>query len=101
MATIKDYRISRDWGERPTGNCEISNEVYWNVEKGQQYDLVQFSINELDKEYYWITSVGVPVGTSEKVVKEIIEEYAKEYIDEESIKSYRSFLEDGEKWGWD
>lgn len=101
MATIKDIKISRNWGKRPTGNCSIAYQAYANVEQGEEYDLVQFSINELDKPYFWRSSIGVPCGTSEEDIKKIVEEYARDYITEQDIKDYRDFLESGEKWGWD
>ena len=101
MATIKDIQISKNWGARPTGNCENLNEVYYGVEKGQRYDLVQFSINELGKPYYWLQSICVPVDTSQEEIEEIVNEFARDHIKEEDIKYYQRFLEDGEKWGWD
>lgn len=101
MATIKDIKITRNWGKRPTGNSYITYEVYVDVEKGEAYDLVQFSINELGKPYYWRTSIGVKCGMSEKQINEVVEEYAREHITEQDIKDYKEFLEDGERWGWD
>lgn len=100
MATIKDIKITRNWGKRPTGSRYICNEVYVEVDKGDPYDLVQFSINELEKSYYWHTSIGVKCGTSEDEIKEIVEEYAREHISKQDIKDYTRFLEDGERWGW-
>lgn len=100
MATIKDIKIYRNCGKRPTGNCEIVNMGWVDVEKGDEYDLVQISINELDKPYYWKIRFGFKCGTSEEEIRESLEEYAKEITDKE-IQYYRSFLEDGERWGWD
>lgn len=100
MATIKDIKIHREWGIRPTGNCSIANMGWADVEMGDRYDLVKILINELDKPYYWQISFGFKCGTSEEEIKESVEEYAKTITDKE-IQDYRSFLEDGEKWGWD
>ena len=100
MATIKDIDISRNWATRPTGNCEIANMAWAEVEKGEEYDLVKFSINELNKPYYWKICFGFKCGTSEEDIRETVEDYA-ETITEQDIKDYRDFLECGEKWGWD
>lgn len=100
MATIKNIKVSRKWATRPTGNS-IYPEMIWQVEKGQEYDLVQFSINELNKPYFWYESLCLPCGMSEEEIHEIVAQYVKERIDEQSIKDYKKFLEDGEKWGWD
>lgn len=101
MATLKGISISRNWGERPTGNVILGNMAFANVEKGQRYDLVQFSINELNKPYMWRESIGVPCGISEEEIKEIVLEYIEKFITDKDIKSYLDFLEMGEKWGWD
>lgn len=102
MATIKDLRISRNWGKRPeSDNVIISGNVYVDVEKGQEYDMVQFSINELDKPYMWRKNLCVPCGTSKEQCREYAELFAKEFITDKDIQDYKRFLEDGEKWGWD
>ena len=84
MATVKDIDIQKNW----------------KVIDGENYNLIEFSINELDKPYYWATSLQVKADTTEKEIRELVEECAKEITSEE-IKEYREFLEDGEKWGWD
>lgn len=99
MATIKDIKIHRNWGKRPTGN-DIYCGMVWGVEKGEPYDLVRFSINELDKSYFWYISLCFPCETSEEEIRESVEEYAKGITDKE-IQDYCRFLEDGERWGWD
>lgn len=100
MATIKKIEIRRNWGERPTGNSSIIGEVFFGVEKGQRYDLIQFSINELHKPYLWFDSIGVPLETSEEECRRIATEFASKITDKD-IKEYTNFLEDGEKYGWD
>lgn len=100
MATIEDIKIYRNWEKRPTGNYEIANMGWVDVEKGDEFDLVQISINELNKPYYWKISFGFKCGTGEEEIREYVEEYAKEITDKE-IQDYRRFLEDGERWGWD
>lgn len=101
MATLKNISISRNWGERPTSNVILGNITFANVEKGQRYDLVQFSINELNKPYMWRQSIGVPCETSEKEIEKIVIEYIEKFITDKDIKQYLDFLEMGEKWGWD
>lgn len=100
MATIKDIKIHRNWGKRPTDNVVYVG-MAWGVEKGEPYDLVQFSINELDKFYFWNTSLCFPCGMSEEEIKKECVNYAQQNITEKDIKDYRYFLECGEKWGWD
>ena len=100
MATIKNIKIHRNWGKRPTDNAVYCG-MAWGVEKGEPYDLVQFSINELDKPYFWETSLCFPCGMSEEEIRKDCVEYAKENITEQDIKDYRRFLKNGEEWGWD
>ena len=99
MATIKKIKISRNWGKRPTDNA-IYCGMAWGVEKGEPYDLVQFSIHELNKPYFWNMSLCVKCGTSEEEINKLVEEYA-ETITDKDIAEYIDFLEQGEKWGWD
>ena len=100
MATIKSISRSKNWGVRPTNNIILAGHI-WLVEKGQPYDLVQFSINELDKPYFWKEHLCVPCDWEEGVVERVIKRYAENEITEKDINNYRQFLEDGEKWGWD
>lgn len=99
MATIKDIKIHRNWGKRPTDNVVYVG-MAWGVEKGEPYDLVQFSINELGKSYFWNTSLCFPCGMSEEEIKKECVDYAQQNITEKDIKDYLYFLECGEKWGW-
>ena len=101
MATIKSIEIMRNFGKRPTSdNVIIQSNNYIGIEKGQEYDLVKFSINELNKPYFWNETLCVPTGTSEDVAMKLASEFAAN-ITEQSIKEYQNFLNDGEKWGWD
>lgn len=100
MATIKDIKIYRNRGTRPTDYAVYCG-MAWGVEKGEPYDLVQFSINELNKPYFWRTSLCFPCGMSEEEIREECIEYAQQNITEKDIQDYRRFLEDGERWGWD
>ena len=99
MATIKEIKISRNCGKRPTDNL-IYCGYNWRIEKGEPYDLVQFSINELKKPYYWNESLCVRCGTSEDEIEKLAEEYASEITDGE-IKLFKEFLEFGEEYGFD
>lgn len=100
MATIKKIQRSRNWSKRPIGNIVLDGHI-WLVEKGQDYDLVQFSINELDKPYFWRESICVPCDWEDEVVERVVKGYAEDEITEKDIKDYFEFLECGEKWGWD
>lgn len=100
MITIKNIKISRNWGTRPTDNA-IYCGMAWAVKKGEPYDLVQFSINELNKPYFWRDSLALPCGQSEEEIRQDCEDYIKQYIEDKDIAEYKKFLEYGEKWGWD
>lgn len=100
MATIKNIKVSRNWGKRPDNENIYIGDV-WFIEKGEEYDLLQFTINELDMGFYWNDSLCVPCGKTEEELLEIAKDYAKNQITDESIKSYRRFLEFGQKYGWD
>lgn len=100
MATIKSIETNRNWGVRPSDNV-IDFGFVWKVKKGEQYDLVEFTINELgNKPYYWAESLCVPIGMTDKEIEKIVKDYVKTITDED-IKNYKEFLEDGERWGWD
>lgn len=98
MATIKDIKIYRNWGKRLAYNTVYCG-VVWRVEKGEPYDLVQFSINELGKPYFWNTSLCFPCGMSEEEIKKECVYYAQQSITEKDIKDYQYFLECVENWG--
>lgn len=99
MATLKGINIHRNWGKRPEGNITIEGNIYYGVEKGKPYDLIQFSINEING-YYWNNTLCVPVGTEEDEINRIVNEYVAT-ITEADIKEYQKFLDYGNKYGWD
>lgn len=98
MTTLKNIQVSKSWGIRPTDSA-IYIGCAWMVEPGEPYDLVQFSINEING-YYWRTSICVPEGTSDEDVEKIVKEYVSAISDEE-IREYKKFLDWGNKYGWD
>lgn len=100
MATIKDIERHEKWGKRPTDNTQLVGHI-WLVEKGEDYDLVNFSINELEKYFYWNECLCVPCYWTDEQVRKVAERYAQECISEKEIESFKWFLEMGEKWGWD
>ena len=99
MATLKNIQIYRNWGKRPTGNVIIIGDVYYGVEQGDLYDLVQFSIEEI-KGYYWNETLCVTVGTSEEDIRKLVLEYISN-ISDKDIQEYQKFLDWGNKYGWD
>lgn len=99
MATLKNIQIYRNWGKRPTGNVTIMGNIYYGVEKGDPYDLVQFSIEEI-KGYYWDKTLCVTVGTSEEEIRKLVLEYISN-ISDKDIQEYQKFLDWGNKYGWD
>ena len=100
MATIKDIKRTKNRGIRPTNNVILAGHI-WLVEKGQPYDLVQFSINELNKPYLWRECICVPCDWEDETIERVVRGYAEDEITEKDIKDYVWFLECGEKWGWD
>ena len=99
MATLKKVNIYRNWGIRPDGNTIIEGNIYYGVDKGEPYDLVQFSINEING-YYWNDTICVPIGTSEENINRIVNEFVKTITDAD-MKEYQRFLDYGNKYGWD
>lgn len=99
MATVKKINITRNWNTRPNDNAIHFGGIYKNVEKGEPYDLVQFSINEISG-YYWHSCLCVPCGTSEDEVKGMVEEFVKSITDKQ-IREYKEFIDFGNKYGWD
>lgn len=100
MATVKKIRVCRNWNIRPNDDTELAGEIYL-VNKGQPYDLLQFTIEELGYDYFWHEALCVPCGKTEKELLAIAKNYAKTQITNETISNYRRFLEYGEKYGWD
>lgn len=98
MATIKNISRTRKWGVRPLNISYVGEE--WLVEIGEEYDLVQFSINEQKGSYYWYKSFNVPVDWEDEKVYAMISEYVKTITDKD-VKDFNSFIETGEQWGWD
>ena len=99
MATIKEIKRIKNWGKRPS-NAEIFGSV-WLVEKEQEYDLVQFSINEMGKSYFWREQLCVPCDWEDDVVERVVKGYAEDEITEKDIKDYECFIRCGAEWGWD
>lgn len=98
MATLDRIERNKNWASRPTDNS-ISEGTIWCVEKGEEYDLVQFTIKEIDG-YYWNQAVAFPVDADDNFIAEEIKGYC-ESIPEYAVKEYRSFLDFGNKYGWD
>lgn len=97
MATLKKINILRNWGRR--NNSKMNMVWQKDLKENEEYDLVQISLKEIPH-YYWQYSIGMKRGYSEEQIKNDIQEYIDTITDEE-IKSYKRFLADGEKWGWD
>lgn len=99
MATLKEARINEKWAKRPKNNEIIAGNVYFNVAEDEEYDLIKFSINEIEG-YYWWESLCFPSGTPIKEINKQTEEYVKN-ISQEKVNEYKRFLEDGMRYGWD
>lgn len=100
MPTLEKIERIRNRGKRPTDNAVYCGSV-WLVEKGEEFDLVQFTIKELKKSYYWREHLCVPCNWTDDEVEKAVREYVKNYISDKEIKDFTWFLEMGEKWGWD
>lgn len=100
MATLKEILREKKHGVRPNNNAVYCNHI-WLVEKDEEYDLVQFSIEELGEPYWWKDFLCVPCDLTDEQVETIVKEYVEKYIDEKEIKDFRWFLEMGNKYGWD
>ena len=98
MATLSEFNISREYGTRPSING-ISVGYIWEVEEGETYDMVSFSIKEIDR-YFWHEVLCLKAGMSEEEIRSKVEYYVG-LITEEDINEYKSFLKQGEKYGWD
>lgn len=97
MATIKKFRINRNWSVR---NGREYGKVFYDVSVGEKYDLVNFIINELGIDIYWHTSLGVNLNTSKEEIDKYLNKYIKT-ITKQDIKDYRDFIDNGNKYGWD
>lgn len=99
MATLDKITIKNNAGKRPNNNFEYVGYI-WKIEPGQEYDMVQFTLEEINKPYYWKQNVCVPINLPEEEIVKICQDIAKTITDED-IESYVQFLEYGEKFGWD
>ena len=97
MATLKKINIIRNFSTRKNNTLGMVWEK--NLKENEEYDLIQIGLEEIPH-YYWKYSIGMKCGYSEEEIKNDIQEYIDTITDEE-IKSYKRFLADGEKWGWD
>lgn len=102
MATLKNININRNFSVRQDNEDNVSepNMIYKNVKFDECYDLVQFSIVELNKPYYWAKAFGFKLNTNESKIRKVVKEYCNNITDT-MIKEYKKFLEDGEKYEWD
>lgn len=100
MATLKDVRVTRDFGEVPSENVKIDYMV-WDTElkSGDRYDLLQIAIEEVHG-YYWQFSTGLKRNCNQKEIDAAVHIMLSR-ITEQKIKEYNNFLEDGRKYGWD
>lgn len=96
MATLKKINIIRNFSTRKNNTLGMVWEK--NLKENEEYDLIQISLKEIP-DYYWKYSIGMKCGYSEEQIKNDIQEYIDTITDEE-IKSYKRFLSDGEKYGW-
>lgn len=99
MATLDKMVIKMNAGKRPDNNIEYVGHI-WKIEPGQEYDMVHFTLKEINKPYPWKETVCVPANLPEEEVVKICQDVVKTITDED-IESYVQFLEYQEKFGWD
>lgn len=97
MAESRNIRISRNFGVRDTKTYTMGD--IWYVDEGEPYDLVQFSIKEIEG-FMWPEALCVPCGTSEKEIDKLVKEKASA-ITEADIDEFKNFVEFGKTFGWD
>lgn len=97
MATLKKINIIRNFSTRNNNRYGIVWEK--NLKENEEYDLIQISLEEIPH-YYWKNSIGIKCGYSEEEIRKSVQKYVDTISDKE-IESYKRFLADGEKWGWD
>lgn len=98
MATLNNFERIKNFATRPNDNCVYPGHV-WLVEKGERYDLVQFTIKEV-KGYYWDESICVPTDFADEQVENIVNERVS-LITDAQISEYLGFIEDLKQYGCD
>lgn len=96
IANLGSIEIRRDYSIRPNNN-DMSN--VWYVEEGERYDLVRFTIKEING-YYWNEGIAVPCGTDEEEINQLVEDFIKD-ISAIDVADFKRFIEFGNEWGWD
>ena len=96
MVTLNDINIVRNFSTRNNNKyCMVWQK---DLKENEEYDLVQILLKEIPH-YYWKYSIGMKCGYSEEEIKKSVQKYVNTITDEE-IESYKRFLAEGEKWGW-
>ena len=98
MATLKHYSRNFNWGIRQENVND--GHIYINVKPGENYDLVNFTINEFPYNIIWPLDLCVPSDFSEKELEKLIKEHL-EKITEKDIKDFKKFIDEGDQYGWD
>lgn len=97
MATLKKINIERNWARKNSNKYNMIWDT--DLEENEEYDLVQIGLKEIPH-YYWKNSIGIKCGYSEEEIRKSVQKYVDTITDKE-VESYKRFLADGEKWGWD
>lgn len=97
MIKVKNITRNKNWGIRPTDNGIMFGFI-WLVERGEQYDLVQFTINGV-KGYYWREKFCVPCEWTDEAVEKVVKQYVEDCISSEEVKLFAEFIKNIEEWG--
>ena len=98
MATIKSFCVTRNAGKKD----KFLGNVAWDtsLKEGDEYDCVQFTINELSKPYFWRERLGLRCGLSESEIRKVCDDIAAT-ITPKQIKNYEAFIKMGEETNWE
>ena len=97
MNDIKNIRIKRNFGVRNAKYDNLGD--IWYVKDGEPYDLVQFSIKEMEG-FMWRDALCLPCGLSETEIREYVNDVSAT-ITKSQIEEYKDFIEFGKTFGWD
>lgn len=96
---IEKLEIERFAGTRPTGNVHIVDYV-WFIDKGKQYDKVNFKIKECPRLRFWLKTLCVPVGYPEERCRQLAEIFAR-HITQKDIDAVNDMLDEFDMYGCD
>lgn len=98
MATLNRIDVFATDGEKRP-NKDIQDSYFWLVEKGEEYKIVKFIINEAIG-YYFPLYLCVDKNLTKEEIEKLVKEYIAD-ISDDQVKNFNAFLKFGETYGWD